>query len=774
MELTAAAAAAPPSAPVTVPSVPATAAEPLIPFVYFQSKTDSFPKPVRPAPWSRLAARLTRHTVRAEKDGTAWSPVSYHPDTTRLSTSVAEVFALVLDMDHATPAWDRLEAQGLEYAAYSTHSHNRVCDDNPEGGPRWRIILPLAHPVPGPAWRDFYLAARHHLAPAADNACIDPSRLHYWPACPPGATPETRRHAGRLLDPAEVPGLPPELRPSPPPQTPRATPPPPGQRGRPGDDYNRREDWGRLMGGWGWTLVYSRGGEDFWRRPGKASGVSATSDYAGSDCLYVFSSSTPFPVRKGLTKFGAYAEMEHGGDHQAAARALARLGYGDPLPERPAITSAATRNAADQDQQAAPQGPEGEEALEVPKGIAGRLLAARGTLTTMGDHFGAEVTYLAAPYIGLGQLTILAGPPESYKSWLTADLGRAVHVGGLWLGSIPVPRGGVLYLEQERMSNLLYQARLLAAGWGQDLGGLAVVAPCGIDLCHPDWQEAITALVERERPLLVAFNSFKAIFRGRPADSADVAFALGWLGHLAERVRCAIVVIDGDNKGGALGKLRGMEAHADSVQKEYEADTVLHVERDRDPLGRGVGPARVYPGKLRYQGGPEAPPPFVVDLVPTRLGGEKVTSHFPIGDDDFDDFLPAPSERPLDKRTAEPAEGEVAGVRLLWLDEARIDRDAPAIGLKNAVERAYDALPAADSGQTVGITTVAKLAGVEYGSAKNILRRLRDEGRAERASWGQWRRTGPPGPPDPPDPSPAVLLRPLPLPLRDDRGATDA
>src|SRR5206468_2466085 len=100
--------------------------------------------------------------------------------------------------------------------------------------------------------------------------------------------------------------------------------------------------------------------------------------------------------------------------------------------------------------------------------------------------------------------------------------------------------------------------------------------PCGIDLCDANWQRAIIAKVEAERPLLVVFNSYRAVFRGRPPDSSDVAGALGWIGHLAERLHMAMVIVDATNKGGAVGHLRGMAAHGDSVQKAYEADTVLH------------------------------------------------------------------------------------------------------------------------------------------------------------------------------------------------------
>jgi hypothetical protein len=105
----------------------------------------------------------------------------------------------------------------------------------------------------------------------------------------------------------------------------------PGTSGlRPGDDLNARGDWANVLESHGWRLVFQRDGVGYWRRPGKNGGVSATTNYQGSDLLYVFSSSTPFETERGYSKFSAYALLEHNNDYAAAARALVGMGYGDP------------------------------------------------------------------------------------------------------------------------------------------------------------------------------------------------------------------------------------------------------------------------------------------------------------------------------------------------------------------------------------------------------------------------------------------------------------
>src|SRR5207249_3530845 len=64
-------------------------------------------------------------------------------------------------------------------------------------------------------------------------------------------------------------------------------------------------------------------------------GVSATTNHAGNDWLWVFTSSTSFDANRSYDKFGAYAVLNHAGDLAAAARALSEQGYGTPLPASP-------------------------------------------------------------------------------------------------------------------------------------------------------------------------------------------------------------------------------------------------------------------------------------------------------------------------------------------------------------------------------------------------------------------------------------------------------
>ena len=116
--------------------------------------------------------------------------------------------------------------------------------------------------------------------------------------------------------------------------------------GRPGDDFNARADWEDILAPHGWQRVYSRGTTTFWRRPGKKDGISATTNHAGSDLFYVFSSSSEFEADRGYSRFSAYTILNHRGNHADAAKRLAADGYGAPIAGRVGPRDEAAENAA--------------------------------------------------------------------------------------------------------------------------------------------------------------------------------------------------------------------------------------------------------------------------------------------------------------------------------------------------------------------------------------------------------------------------------------------
>ncbi len=316
-------------------------------------------------------------------------------------------------------------------------------------------------------------------------------------------------------------------------------------------------------------------------------------------------------------------------------------------------------------------------------------------LITTGDlvqRYGGPCEYLVEEYILRSGLTLITGAPASLKSWAVVDLARAVHTGGKWLGHFEVPHGPVIYVEQERARNYAYQVEQLQRGYGVDLSSIHAIPPLGLNLTNPLWQERLTIAVKRCQPVLMIINSLRPVFRGQPGSGIDTNLALGWLGTLAEQHNVSVVIVDQLNKPGINGVVRGAAAHADSAQKEYEADSILHIERDRDELGKGTGPARVYVGKLRE--GTDGPP-FTFDVVDQDHGG----------------------------------------VQVLYGGETTVERSGRPKPL-NAQEKAHRAL--LDAAAPLTPQEVADKAGLELNTARNALTALRAAGKAEKAGHGLW------------------------------------
>jgi hypothetical protein len=94
---------------------------------------------------------------------------------------------------------------------------------------------------------------------------------------------------------------------------------------RPGDHFNQRGEVRDVLRRHGWTLVRS-GQNEYWRRPNKTSGWSATFK---DRVFYVFSANAaPFEPNHAYSPFAVFSFLEYGGDYEAAAKGLRTEGFG--------------------------------------------------------------------------------------------------------------------------------------------------------------------------------------------------------------------------------------------------------------------------------------------------------------------------------------------------------------------------------------------------------------------------------------------------------------
>ena len=115
------------------------------------------------------------------KYGAAWSPAAYPPGAARGKNNVGTVGVLVLDLDHMSDAdvsavMSRLVGLGLRFIVHASHS------DGLRGEHALRVVIELSEPVAAADWPRFWQTAIDELAPNADPAAKDSSRLYFLPS----------------------------------------------------------------------------------------------------------------------------------------------------------------------------------------------------------------------------------------------------------------------------------------------------------------------------------------------------------------------------------------------------------------------------------------------------------------------------------------------------------------------------------------------------------------------------------------------------------------
>ena len=114
------------------------------------------------------------------------------------------------------------------------------------------------------------------------------------------------------------------------------------RKDRPGDIFNERGDVSAVLQEAGWTQAGGKGIVDYWRRPGKRDGISATY-HREMKTFYVWSSNAgPFESERAYLPFSVYALLKHDKDFGKAAKDLATQGYGTltvrPTNGKPTLT----------------------------------------------------------------------------------------------------------------------------------------------------------------------------------------------------------------------------------------------------------------------------------------------------------------------------------------------------------------------------------------------------------------------------------------------------
>ena len=349
-----------------------------------------------------------------------------------------------------------------------------------------------------------------------------------------------------------------------------------GSSKRPGDDFNARGDIRPLLETHGWRLV--RGGEnEYWRRPGKDRGTSAT--FNGS-VFYCFSTNAPpFEGERAYSRFSVYALLEHGGDYGAAASALRRQGYGDEIPE-PADMG------VDLSQFMLPS----VEAQDPP----GEVRCAGRTMRSLGELLD-ESTELRRPVIERllreGETMNVIAPPKAGKSWLVVDLALSVASGRRWLGEFETARGNVLILDNELHAETSAN-RVPKVAAARDIPLEEVQDTLYVD----NMRGRLTDIFGLGRyfgtiepgcfKVIVLDAFYRFIPQGTEEnDNGAMAAVYNQIDRYADRLNCCFILIHHTTKGNQSGKsVTDVGAGAGSQSRAADSHLILRPHREDDAV----------------------------------------------------------------------------------------------------------------------------------------------------------------------------------------------
>jgi hypothetical protein len=355
----------------------------------------------------------------------------------------------------------------------------------------------------------------------------------------------------------------------------------------PGNWYARNKEWQDVLGP-GWTYLFTHGGESYWCRPGKLRGVSATTNYKGSDSLKVFSTSTEFETDEAYSKFGAYAHLKHGDDFIAAARAI-RVEM-MPREQRSGMAGSSLFLISEPAAVFEDDAIENEMSAGNDAGIdAGtpdyRRLRSR-ILTTKELLELPPPEWLIDGVVPKKALVVVWGAPGSYKSFLGLDWALSIATGQWWKGRAIKEAGGVFYVAAEGTSGI--PKRIRSWSKSNQLKNLerAMWLPEAVNLLIDLQYQALLRIVGETGPLLTVVDTLARSMVGGDENSAqDMGRLIERADNLKSASGGAVVLIHHSTKEGSSargsGSLKGNVDVEIEVKKDG-SDMVLFSRKQKD------------------------------------------------------------------------------------------------------------------------------------------------------------------------------------------------
>ena len=307
----------------------------------------------------------------------------------------------------------------------------------------------------------------------------------------------------------------------------------------PSSRYNTNTNWHELLMADGWKHAYHKDGADYYTRPGKDHGVSASVNHDGNDSLIVFSSNAPIP-EGGYSRFGYYAQTRHGGDWKKASNEYLNI---NPTP----ITT-------------------------TPDQLLNMLI----DWTNFWNEEHIEEDWIAYPLIARARQTALFAVAKVGKSYLSLACVAALATGKAIFGRPAQPPVHVLYLDYEMTQGDLME-RLEQLGYTNqdDLTHLHyALIPSLPPLNTYEGAAEVMKLVELTGAEVVVIDTTGRAVEGEE-NSADTYREFARTTGLALKAK-GIALLRTDH----AGKDKGKSGQRGSSAKNDDVDLVYHMERE--------------------------------------------------------------------------------------------------------------------------------------------------------------------------------------------------
>jgi hypothetical protein len=346
---------------------------------------------------------------------------------------------------------------------------------------------------------------------------------------------------------------------------------------RPGDYFNRTRSWQDVLEPHGWKTFFVHGKETYWTRPGREKVVSASTNYADTDLLKVFSTSTAFDTQRTYSKFGAYALLNHDGSFVDAARVVrAEMGYTAPPTDdvlgtlTPAPLNEATTSPT--------------TASKHLERLRSRLLDATAVINL------PPPVWLIEGVLVRDSLAVVWGASGNGKSFLAIDFALCVATRTWWKNHAINEATPVLYVAAEGAAGLGKRIRawskannvrnLVKTHWLAD----------AVNMLEPEQFAALLAIANETKPGLIVIDT---LARSIPGADENAAQDMGRLVECADKLKKAtgacVLFIHHATKEGSVARGSGaLRAGIDTeIEVRREGDAVLlfcRKQKDAEPF----------------------------------------------------------------------------------------------------------------------------------------------------------------------------------------------